>query len=442
MSSTFFFMPKVHSESLFTDWQACSGPRLSSKGSYGVFYSGLYASRYKRTHTRAITSKLHSDLRLLGAVFLSLNSAEAYDGILEALRYYGLATDSVDSAGSLGVAMSSRIHAFAGALSHPTLGLSDSEIRSVDAAVQATFHFASDVSLFGNVERVRDGNLGAVKFLLGLAQGLWHSGKRLDVPPKVFHYLSSWGVPHLQMWHDTEVVRASSGDTERGTATKGTSVPVRWACEALINAAAEQPGGLERATIFRGSMCATGSATRGLPRDDINRRIIEAALETGMVPDFGSSSGGGMSWITADYLAAAIVHLALRPDEGKATDQGQDIGGEHQDSGAGAKVWHLVQGRGGHHTYADMVALLGTGYDGQRLRLVRPEECFAALRATGSAGMAMHEAALEEWCAAGWVPFELDSTRTSEVLEREAGTKPPTIDRELLLSRVIGERGF
>ncbi|KAJ3512658.1 hypothetical protein NM208_g15294 [Fusarium decemcellulare] len=152
-----------------------------------------------------------------------LNSAESYDCILEALQYYGLATDSVDSAGSLGVAMSSRIHAFAGALSHPTLGLSDTEIRSIDAEVQAIFHLASDVSLFGNVERVRDGNLGAVKFLLGLAQGLWHGGKRHGVPPKAFHYLSSWGVTHLQVWHDTEVTskcyRTSYPDHPRSLGT-------------------------------------------------------------------------------------------------------------------------------------------------------------------------------------------------------------------------------
>src|SRR5690606_500119 len=117
----------------------------------------------------------------------------------------------------------SRIHAFPGALSHPTLGLSDAEVRSVDAEVQAIFHLASDVSLFGNFERVRDGNLGAVKFLLGLAQGAWRGGQEESAPPKAFHYLSSWGVPHLQMRHDTEVV-GDSGGGERDPLAKGCSV--------------------------------------------------------------------------------------------------------------------------------------------------------------------------------------------------------------------------
>ncbi|KAK4448640.1 Nonribosomal peptide synthetase-like protein [Podospora aff. communis PSN243] len=336
------------------------------------------------------------------------NASTALQGITDAFQTHGLVADT------------SRIHAFPGTLTHPTLGLSAADIEMISGKTQAIFHLASDVTLFGNADRVRAGNLGSLHFLLSLALGS-------NGPPKAFHYLSSWGVPHLQSWHDTVHVHTTAAKTpirdERsmshirpGSSSRLAYLKARWACEALLESVAPS---LPAVNIFRASMCV---GRGGLPRTDINRRILRGMMETGCVPDFE----GGMSWIMGDYLAEAVVHLAMRS-------------GDDGDEGTTTRVWHVVPGRGGHHPYCKMVDVLGKGYDGRPLRLVQPKEWFDALRALDRPELSLHAAVLEEWWSAGWAPFELAAAKTLDVLEKEAGIRPSEVDREMLLL-AAGER--
>lgn len=363
---------------------------------------------------------------------------DGFAGIVSALQRYQLAKTLSEDARS-------RLQVFPGKLSHPTLGLSEQDIQFLDSKVHAIYHLASDVSLIGNADKVRAGNLGVVQFLIGLAQGLQMS-KTPNV--KSLHFLSTWGVPHLQTWHDTQitgnetvpgrVVNGSGpgGDHVRraeeslahivpGGSSRLAYLKVRWASEMLLERAAER--GLP-VSIFRPSMTAPALAV-GLPRDDINRRIVEASLQTGLVPEFE----GGMGWLTADFLAAAITHLSLRQDSGEGGSDTAD---------ATAKIWHLVPEHQDFYDYANLDKLLQTSHDGKQLRVVDPPQWFAALRASGNVEMVMQAAVLEEWWTAGWVPFEMDATKTRDVLYKEAGLRPRAVDREMILNNVVGQTGF
>ncbi|KAK0609806.1 Fusarin C synthetase [Lasiodiplodia hormozganensis] len=322
-----------------------------------------------------------------------------------------------------------RIIVFCGTLSDAHLGLSAQEIALIDAKVHAIYHMDSEVSLLKNYEGVRAGNVGALHFLINLAYG---NGSNV----KALHYLSTWGVPHLQAWHGTELNSAKgivTTETELTHMTPSSDpglayLKARWACENLLYEAAHR--GLP-VTIFRPSMCANSAASgRALKRTDINRRILEGCLQTGLVPDFGSAHGGGMSWITADYLTAVIARLTIRPD-----------GRSYQNSTAkGARIFHVVADR--HIPYTELVDVLQTARSGEKLRAAAPEEWFAAMRAAGDPEMAIQAEVLREWWQAGWLPFALDDTRSRRVLEEELGMKPPVVDRKLLLQSVIGEPGF
>ncbi|KAK5999262.1 Hybrid PKS-NRPS synthetase pynA [Cladobotryum mycophilum] len=354
----------------------------------------------------------------------------ALAGISRSLQRHQLAKNLTEE-------FKARLHVFPGKLSDPTLGLSEEELVLIDSKTHAIYHFASDVSLFGNISKVRAGNIGVIKFLIGLAQGC----KTQNTPNvKSLHFLSTWGVSHLQAWHDTEIVGTDSAANVvvNGSGSKGAHIryseqsmshivpgssprlaylKVRWAAEQLLTQAAER--GLP-VSIFRGSMTAPANPV-GLARDDINRRIIEGSLQTGLFPNFG----GVMSWLTADFLADAMAHLTLQPITSEGTPQ----------------IWHLLPEEQDSISYANVGKMLKTAHNGQELKLVDPSEWFAALRASRNVEMIMQAAVLEEWWAAGWVPFAMDATKTLETL-KEAGIKPRTVTRELLVENVVGEVGF
>ncbi|ORY58750.1 uncharacterized protein BCR38DRAFT_413069 [Pseudomassariella vexata] len=348
-----------------------------------------------------------------------------------------------------------RIVVFPGELTHPTLSLSPEDIAVLDREVHAIYNLSSDVSLFGNYSKLRAGNLGVVRFLISLARGNIGNTKPL-------HHLSTWATVHLQSWLDTTTTQKQTGSSlpdgdgsptgyvldERELAhiqpgTRDGSLAylkVRWACEAILHAAAH--GGLP-VSIIRSSMCAMApNAGVPLPRSDINRRIILGSLRTGLVPDFGSERGGGMSWVTFDFLAAALKHLTLTR---RLEDCGGD-GGEHESAAAAgggdscARIWHIVPRT--HISYRELAKLLENGLDGHPLRVVAPEVWFAALRAEGGAEMKMHAEVLDKWWRAGWVPFGIDAQKTLDVLEREADLKPVDVTRDFLLKAVVGDDEF
>ncbi len=315
-----------------------------------------------------------------------------------------------------------RLVVYKGSLSHPTLGLTEEQISVLDREVDAIYQLDSEVSLLKRYDSLRASNVGSLQFLISLAFGNVNKIKAI-------HYLSTWGVPHLQAWTKTELSSAEWLTTEvemtnMKPGADGTLgyLKARWACEALLYQAGRR--GLP-VTIYRSCMCG-GSPGSGvsLARTDINRRILEGSLQIGLVPDFSSARGGGMSWITADFLVESILFLSQRP----APPTGQ------------AKIYHLVSDK--HVPYTELAALLETSHAGEKMRTVRPEDWFEALRARGDAEMTMQAEVLEKWCEAGWVPFGLQARETLELLRAEKGIVPPVVGREMLLRLVVGDAGF
>ena len=319
-----------------------------------------------------------------------------------------------------------RLIIYSGSLSHPTLGLTATQVAHLDKEVDAIFQLDSEVSLLKRYESLRASNVDSLKFLISLAHSKVNNIKAI-------YHLSTWAVPHLQSWTKTKL---SSNDllthevemTNIKPGSDGTLgyLKARWVCEVLLYRAARC--GIP-VTIFRASMCG-GSSVIGVPLDrtDINRRILETSLQTGLVPNFSSAAGGGMSWISVDFLVRSIVFLSQQRQQQR-----------RQLLGEGAEIYHIVADE--HIPYTSLPDVLNTGYDGSLLRSASPEQWFEALRATSNKEMAMQAEVLEQWVEAGWVPFPLRAEKTKALLKK-ASIEPASVDRKFLMRLVVGDQGF
>lgn len=311
----------------------------------------------------------------------------------------------------------SRIVPYSGDLAHPTLGLQESEIRALDVELSEIWHLESDVSLLKGYDSLRQTNIGSLRFLIDLAGGT--SGN-----VKALHYLSTWAVPHLQVWNATtrspDVISTKPvpmSHMRPGKTQNLGYLKIRWVAEQLLAAAAER--GIP-SSIFRSCMCAPAQPLGcPLPRTDINRRILAGSLHTGLVPDFGSRAGGGMSWIDASFLVRAMCVLA-----------GEARGMEKSEPA----IHHLTGTQ--HWTYAELADLLGP-----QVRLASPEEWFAAMRADGNPEMLLQADVLEEWWEAGWRPFAIDGSETLRKAQEALQLGPPNVDGAFL-RQVVGDQPF
>lgn len=359
---------------------------------------------------------LTSDLAIYCIGTEGTDDGNARESVISNLKHWNLYTSIPETA-------LDRLSVYAGSLSHPTLGLDDAQINRLDQEVHAIYQLDSDVSLLKRYESLRATNVRSLEFLISLAHGKFNNTKSI-------HYLSTWGVPHLQAWNETQLSTPGweTGEVAMSNMTPGSDgtlgyLKARWVCEALLSQAARR--GIP-VSIYRSCMCGSSPLSGvGLARTDINRRILEGSLQTGLVPDFGSARGGGMSWITADFLIESMFFLSQRK-EGRKTGE--------------ASIHHIVSDQ--HISYIELTKVLGVSHQGEELRSVLPKEWFEALRASGNPEMIMQAAVLESWCEAGWIPFALEAKETLELLKKERGLTPPKVDRDMLLKLVIGEKGF
>ncbi|KAF8242157.1 hypothetical protein K440DRAFT_607820 [Wilcoxina mikolae CBS 423.85] len=316
-----------------------------------------------------------------------------------------------------------RITVYSGALSDPTLGLTAKSIALLDAAVDTIYHADSFVSLLKNYSDLRAANLGATTFLTRFAAGT--SPSRV----KVLNYISTWGVPHLQTFQDTvfnEPQAAWCFDPREldnflpGSSPRLAYLKCRWACEQILLRASKSAG--IPVNIIRTSMCSGSTKTgRPLNKSDINRRILAASLLVGGVPDFHSESGGGMSWLSIDYLASAMVALSS--------------GGRRRGV---PKIWHIKSQK--HILYRDMADVLRplAGY-GKQMEVLEPEEWLRRIAEHGSMDAVVFSETLESMYENGWVPFELGDDREAEVILDAAGLRPPVVDTDMLRRLVVGD---
>ncbi|KAK6541942.1 hypothetical protein TWF694_007715 [Orbilia ellipsospora] len=309
-----------------------------------------------------------------------------------------------------------RVSVYSGNCANETLSLDSTKIAILSKLVDTIYHLDSEVSLLKNYQDIRASNLGSVQFLIKLAK----SGRT-----KRIHYLSTWGVPHLQSWNTTQLkgdIRKDEQEMDNMTPGSDSTLgylKCRWACEMVLLKAAER--GIP-VTIYRSCMCG-GSPATGQPvgRTDINRRILEASFQVGMIPDFSSKNGGGMSWISVDFMIQSIYSLSQIPTT------------------ATSKIYHVVSNK--HNLYADLPKTLPTSYKGAPMVSVDPEQWFTALRNLNDTEITMMAEVLSRWHNAGWLPFGLEATETLEIL-KERGLTPPEFSLEFVKNMILGEPGF
>jgi len=331
-----------------------------------------------------------------------------------ALRHWGL-LDQID------LERRRDFSAHSGSLSQENLGLTQEEIALLKMEIKTLYIMDSEVSLLKSYNDLSTSNVGSLKFLISLACSD-------SKAPMAIHYLSTWGVPHLQTWkgtkrpsqfvHRDEVEMSDmepSGDSALGY------LKARWVCEGLLCkvAALGYP-----VSIYRSCMCSSSRESQTpLDREDINRRILEGILQTGLVPDFRSDEGGGMSWISADYLIDSIFYLSQRCLEPTK----------------GVQIHHIVSDT--HILYSELPEILHESYDGRPLEVVNPRIWFKALRSRHDPDMTMHAEVLDTWYQAGWLPFQLEVNKILADL-KEGGFVPPRVDRGFLMAHVVGKNGF
>ncbi|KAF3916181.1 hypothetical protein AA313_de0206060 [Arthrobotrys entomopaga] len=337
------------------------------------------------------------------------NDNEALENVINTLENWKL-YDTLPAEAFL------RVSVYSGSCANETLSLNSTKIAILSKLVDTIYHLDSEVSLLKNYQDIRAANLGSVQFLIKLAK--FGRTKRI-------HYLSTWGVPHLQSWNTTQLkgdIRKDEQEMDNMTPGSDSTLgylKCRWACEMVLLKAAER--GIP-VTIYRACMCG-GSPATGQPvgRTDINRRILEASFQVGMVPDFSSKNGGGMSWISVDFMIQSIYSLSQIP------------------TAATSKIYHVVSDE--HNLYADLPITLQTSYKGTPMVAVDPEQWFTALRNLKDTEITMMAEVLSRWHTAGWLPFGLEGTDTLEIL-KERGLEPPKFSLEFVKNMILGEPGF
>ena len=89
-----------------------------------------------------------------------------------------------------------------------------------------------------------------------------------------------------------------------------------------------------------------------------------------------------MRRITADFLVESIMHLSQR-----------------RQTVAKIRIFHVVNKT--YVLYTELAGILGVSYAQEKLRTLRSEEWFKALRAYQNSESNMHAGVLEKWCQAG-----------------------------------------
>ncbi|KAE8267617.1 hypothetical protein A4X09_0g4729 [Tilletia walkeri] len=341
---------------------------------------------------------------------------EAIVAVQDALRAWHLSSTPRDT---------QRLRILPGALTHPTLGLSEEQIDSLRRRATSILHIATDVNLLQSYEKMRAANVDSVRFLLDLCKASGLSG---EIQPKAFHYLSTWGVPQLQSWNDT--VRRQSEDStiyttevelsSRILPSSNTSLAYlkcRWVAEALISQAAAHgvPSAIFRTCSF------SGSSETGIPVavEDINSQIARTCIRVGGVPDFAKADGsmvGVASWIPIDIAMQGMLAL---------TELASAYVGQ-------AQIFHITPAR--NLSFAELGGLLsGSRYSGDEARdlpSMEPSEWLsAARRLDRSASHAVFVEAIEQLHREGWVPFALDSSRTRALLHEMGARGIPDLEQ-------------
>lgn len=215
-----------------------------------------------------------------------------------------------------------RLIPIGGTLAEPRFGLNEKEFVELGKALHAIYHIGSEVSLLKSYYDLKSLNISPILALVSLA----HHGSYLTE----IHYLSTWSVPHLQTWRDTQrregAISAGEELTDHFTPstspTQGGYFKARWASETLLARAAQRGF---RVSIYRSSAVTASSATKvAEPMYDLYRYVIMRMIQARCILEMPASASAlpfAIDFTPVDYLASTMFRLSLFPPAALPTDK-------------------------------------------------------------------------------------------------------------------------
>ncbi|GAQ46314.1 lovastatin nonaketide synthase [Aspergillus niger] len=200
-----------------------------------------------------------------------------------------------------------------GFLAHEShFGLAAADFQRLAISIHAIYHLASEVSLLKTYHDLKHLNTTSALTLIELAN-LGARGSRI-------HYLSTWSVPHLQSWEQSQRNFSSIQVDEispihfapPATVDNG-YFKTRWATEMLLTRAAARGFPV---TIYRSS-AISGNTVTGVPSSDqdIVRGLVMDMVRHGVVPQAGTSDVPFVvDFIPVNYLADVLGYLTAVHD--------------------------------------------------------------------------------------------------------------------------------
>jgi len=216
--------------------------------------------------------EVEEDLRVVCLVRAG-SPAEAARRLERNLRAYLLPTAALD-----------RVEALPGDLELPRFGLGPAAFAELGTRLDLVVHNGARVNLADPYARVRGANVHGTHEVIRLA-----APRALPV-----HLVSTASVP--------------PGEGAVPPAGAGGYVRSKWVAEQLVRRAHE--AGLPTA-IYRPSRVTGDTATGAGHGEDAFWTVVKACLELGLVPQGEPWDGLQADLVPADYVAAAVVHLAL-----------------------------------------------------------------------------------------------------------------------------------
>ncbi|KAJ5533456.1 lovastatin nonaketide synthase [Penicillium frequentans] len=187
-------------------------------------------------------------------------------------------------------------------------GLSPTEFENLGRSISTIYHLASEVSLLKTFHDLKHINTTSILSLVELS----HFGGS-DI-----HYLSTWSVPHLQSWSDTQsflpsmnILEENAGHfTPQPTSQHG-YFKSRWAAEMLLTRAADRGFPI---TIYRASS-STGNTSTGVAssQSDFVRGLILDMIRHNVIPKAGTTDHPFVvDFVPVNYLVDVLIRLSMQ----------------------------------------------------------------------------------------------------------------------------------
>lgn len=214
----------------------------------------------------------------------SREGADPAASIRENLRRYGLSPERLD-----------RVVPVVGDLGAPLLGLTEEAFDGLARGVDAVIHAGAAVNLIYPYQSLKAANVDGTREVLRLA---------CSRKAKPLHHVSTNGIfpPDNGLCEEHADLDALADAREDGYGQS------KWVAEMLVRRAAER--GLPVRVYRPGNISGHSESGASNPRDLIGALLVET-LRLGNAPEV---EGWRMEMTPVDFVTAAILHLADRPD--------------------------------------------------------------------------------------------------------------------------------